>query len=712
MGKKPSTNKTTSQKRCKGKGVTMPVARNKAAKGNNNSSAVTSERGSSSTSYHSNPADHPLFGVRRYTHKNHNSSDPVLHVNVTDHLSYKNTLTHIKGCGNNTLCGLWYRHELPPRVKEKVASVGFSDFAILLGTKGRRDKHLLMALAERWWDTTHTFHLDEVGELTMTPKDFSAITGLPVSGKSLQYDMEAHTKTEEVVRLFGDPIRSILNAKMKYRDIVNLYKRWKPQTPEQEDQLTRVFILAVLGSSLCNDKSDSVYLYYMPSLAKIEEIKDYNRGGAGLACLYLSMDALSRGLVASTGGYWRAWEVWACEYLKPLALTRPLNNVDLFPRAFRWLSAPDVRGTSHNLEQFRTTLRYISTDQHSYDQKKDSTTRTSRLCLVFRRKGIYAKLRYSRATSPEKTPTTMIKVMKVLASDQEIKASLKGFNAEDWLAESTNYVLFRNEYVRYKHYPTVINNSAKEGVCSVGPNFQASEIKIPSWSVQVVGWGDANDCEVLDIPRGKSSTCLPLPEDVKYVSASTATELLDMISGLNSLLFSKCMAARTIISELRQGTHTQHNDNPLGRKEIADAEDDEENDNGFQTSSEDGEEDEENVEDEEDEEDEENVEDEEDEEDEEDDEENVEDEEDDENVEDEDVEENGDGDENDQEDEEDEVLVEETTTKPPPPNTKGKGAVAIKGKGKASPQKRKTSLPEPEPEPHPISKRLRLRKKT
>ena len=67
----------------------MPVARNKAAKGNNNSSVVTSERGSSSTSYHSNPADHPLFGVRRYTHKNHNSSDPVLHVNVTDHLSYK-----------------------------------------------------------------------------------------------------------------------------------------------------------------------------------------------------------------------------------------------------------------------------------------------------------------------------------------------------------------------------------------------------------------------------------------------------------------------------------------------------------------------------------------------------------------------------------------------------------------------------------------------
>ncbi|KAH0972906.1 hypothetical protein GBA52_025062 [Prunus armeniaca] len=175
--------------------------------------------------------------------------------------------------------------------------------------------------------------------------------------------------------------------------------------------------------------------------------------------------------------------------------------------------------------------------------------------------------------------------------------------------------------------------SAEEGVCSVGLKFQASEIKIPSWSVQVVGWGDADDCEVLDIPRGKSSTCVPLPEDVKYVSASIATQLLDMISGLNSLLFTKCVAARTIISKLRQGTHTQHNHNPLARKEIADAEDeneiddegdeeDEENDNDFETSCEDGEEDEKDEENdndfetscedgEEDEEDEENVEDEE-----------------------------------------------------------------------------------------------------
>jgi hypothetical protein len=60
--------------------------------------------------------------------------------------------------------------------------------------------------------------------------------------------------------------------------------------------------------------------------------------------------------------------------------------------------------------------------------------------------------------------------------------------------------------------------AVEDGACSVRPNVEASQIKIPPWTVQVVGWGDEDDCELLDIPRGKSSTCLPLPEDVNYVS--------------------------------------------------------------------------------------------------------------------------------------------------------------------------------------------------
>lgn len=49
----------------------------------------------------------------------------------------------------------------------------------------------------------------------------------------------------------------------------------------------------------------------------------------------------------------------------------------------------------------------------------------------------------------------MLKDMKVFTLDKETKASLNGFNAEDWFAESMDYRGFQNLYVRYTHYPSV-----------------------------------------------------------------------------------------------------------------------------------------------------------------------------------------------------------------------------------------------------------------
>ncbi|KAL7189851.1 hypothetical protein ACSBR1_039477 [Camellia fascicularis] len=34
------------------------------------------------------------------------------------------------------------------------------------------------ALAERWWDTTDSFHFSSTREMTMTSYDFSMLTGL------------------------------------------------------------------------------------------------------------------------------------------------------------------------------------------------------------------------------------------------------------------------------------------------------------------------------------------------------------------------------------------------------------------------------------------------------------------------------------------------------------------------------------------------------
>ena len=45
----------------------------------------------------------------------------------------------------------------------------------------QRSQRLIAALAERWFNTTHTFHWSW-GEMTMTPLDLFALTGIPAGG--------------------------------------------------------------------------------------------------------------------------------------------------------------------------------------------------------------------------------------------------------------------------------------------------------------------------------------------------------------------------------------------------------------------------------------------------------------------------------------------------------------------------------------------------
>ncbi|KAF5196723.1 hypothetical protein FRX31_013690 [Thalictrum thalictroides] len=66
----------------------------------------------------------------------------------------------------------------------------------------RMDWQLLFALLERWWLTTHTFHLP-LGELGLTPLDFTMITGLRVgSGEIVPYFSPYDVDESEACHLF------------------------------------------------------------------------------------------------------------------------------------------------------------------------------------------------------------------------------------------------------------------------------------------------------------------------------------------------------------------------------------------------------------------------------------------------------------------------------------------------------------------------------
>ena len=47
------------------------------------------------------------------------------------------------------------------------------------------DFQLLLALSERFWDTTCTFHFLGIGEVMLTPYNFSIITGLKLGGERI-----------------------------------------------------------------------------------------------------------------------------------------------------------------------------------------------------------------------------------------------------------------------------------------------------------------------------------------------------------------------------------------------------------------------------------------------------------------------------------------------------------------------------------------------
>lgn len=53
----------------------------------------------------------------------------------------------IKRCGSNRICAYWYKN-LPRPIKDRIADAEFGEFVKFLVLNGRRDKQLVIALAE------------------------------------------------------------------------------------------------------------------------------------------------------------------------------------------------------------------------------------------------------------------------------------------------------------------------------------------------------------------------------------------------------------------------------------------------------------------------------------------------------------------------------------------------------------------------------------
>ncbi|KDP26251.1 hypothetical protein JCGZ_22693 [Jatropha curcas] len=80
-------------------------------------------------------------------------------------------------------------------MRARVVTVGFGDYAAgLRRTQPHFPPAMRYALMERWNDCTHTFVFG-IGEMTLTPADYAAITGLRFAGPVAPLNARYQTAT-------------------------------------------------------------------------------------------------------------------------------------------------------------------------------------------------------------------------------------------------------------------------------------------------------------------------------------------------------------------------------------------------------------------------------------------------------------------------------------------------------------------------------------
>ncbi|KAI8002979.1 Protein MAIN-LIKE 2, partial [Camellia lanceoleosa] len=236
----------------------------------------------------------------------------------------------------------WYM-ELPNAIQHIVDEAGFVLFCVRL-SRHPASRTLLGALVERWWDTTNSFHFSATGDMTMTPYDFSMLTGLDVAGRPIPYDVDMGEWEAAWIYLLGA----------------------RPPIDKSSGKYARGFLIFLLGTTLFSDRGNTVGLYLLSALVDLSQVSQYNWGGAGLTTLYCNMSATSREQGTIVGGYWRAWkplpclsQLWVYAYFPTLApeleVEAPLEIP--YSRRFEGWYRPRPRETLLYLWQFFDTVR-------------------------------------------------------------------------------------------------------------------------------------------------------------------------------------------------------------------------------------------------------------------------------------------------------------------------------------------------------------------
>ena len=195
--------------------------------------------------------------------------------------------------------------QLHASVKALVDQAGFGAFIPTLSST-QHDHAVVTALAERWRDSTSSFHLI-FDEATMTPLDFSALTGLRVGGDPIPFD-SGIGRDEAALRWFLGFVPTREGETSTYGQF-KMTGLGVPTDEEDAARKARCYLLYLFGASLYPNRRNRVHLSYLGGLRDFARAAKYDWGGAALGSCYAFMSAVSRRKGTGISGLWSVWEV-------------------------------------------------------------------------------------------------------------------------------------------------------------------------------------------------------------------------------------------------------------------------------------------------------------------------------------------------------------------------------------------------------------------
>ncbi|XP_028126244.1 protein MAIN-LIKE 2-like [Camellia sinensis] len=272
------------------------------------------------------PAIHilPPDGLRQFRSFDRTVPPELLLREPESHLSYdasKGDSHAFQGYGT-VAAHDWYM-ELPNAVRHIVDQAGFGAFCRGL-SRLTASRPLLAALVGRWWDTTDSFHFSAMGDMTMTPYDFSMLTGIGVGGDPIPFDTDMDEWEATQIYFLGKMSPLARPGFVRYSWFESHFRvqpalaEEAPMAQEEVEQYARGFLMFLLGTTIFADRANTVPLCLLSALVDVTRILRYDWGAASLATLYGYMSSASQCSGQLLEGYWRAWELWVYAYFPRL----------------------------------------------------------------------------------------------------------------------------------------------------------------------------------------------------------------------------------------------------------------------------------------------------------------------------------------------------------------------------------------------------------